>query len=115
MIDRSRDTRTAELNDDRLQSLGRIASGLAHELNNPASAASRHAQSLAPLLTDAEHAARGLAAARLAAVFPLPKKRGAIKGRNPKDGTPYDVPAVMVAKVSVGKRFADAVALLPLR
>jgi nucleoid DNA-binding protein len=44
-----------------------------------------------------------------------PKKRGAIKGRNPKDGTPYDVPAVMVAKVSVGKRFADAVALLPLR
>src|SRR5262249_29191962 len=65
MIDRSRENRTAELDDDRLQSLGRIASGLAHELNNPASAASRHAQSLDRLLTDAEDAARGLAAARL--------------------------------------------------
>jgi len=65
MIDRSRENRTAELNDDRLQSIGRIASGLAHELNNPASAAMRHAHSLDRLLTDAEDAARGLAAARL--------------------------------------------------
>ena len=65
MIDRSRETRTAELDDDRLQSIGRIASGLAHELNNPASAAKRSAQSLAALLTDAEDAARRLAAARL--------------------------------------------------
>jgi signal transduction histidine kinase len=68
MIDRSRDTRTAELDDDRLQSLGRVASGLAHELNNPASAATRHAQSLVALLVDMEHAARGLAAARLSDV-----------------------------------------------
>jgi signal transduction histidine kinase len=65
MIDRSRDIRAAELNDDRLQSIGRIASGLAHELNNPASAATRHAQSIAALLTEAEDAARRLAAARL--------------------------------------------------
>ena len=65
MLDRSRDTRTAELNDDRLQSIGRVASGLAHELNNPASAARRNAQSIAALLTDSEDAARGLAAARL--------------------------------------------------
>ena len=68
MIDRSRDSRTAELNDDRLQSLGRVASGLAHELNNPASAATRHAQSLATLLIEVEEAARGLAAARLSDV-----------------------------------------------
>ena len=65
MIDRARAIRTAELNDDRLQSLGRVASGLAHELNNPASAATRFAQSLTTLLTEAEDAARGLAAARL--------------------------------------------------
>jgi signal transduction histidine kinase len=65
MLDRSREIRTAELNDDRLQSIGRIASGLAHELNNPASAARRNAQSLAALLDDTEQAARELAAARL--------------------------------------------------
>ena len=65
MLDRSREIRTAELNDDRLQSIGRIASGLAHELNNPASAARRNAQSLASLLTGTEQAARALAAARL--------------------------------------------------
>jgi signal transduction histidine kinase len=65
MLDRSRDIRTGEMNEDRLQSIGRVASGLAHELNNPASAATRHARSLAALLTDAEDAARGLAAARL--------------------------------------------------
>jgi signal transduction histidine kinase len=65
MIDRARAIRTAELNDDRLQSLGRVASGLAHELNNPASAATRYAQSLATLLREADDAARRLAAARL--------------------------------------------------
>ena len=65
MVDRSRETRTAELNDDRLQSIGRIASGLAHELNNPASAARRHALSLAASLIDSEQAARALAGARL--------------------------------------------------
>lgn len=43
-----------------------------------------------------------------------PKRRAAIKGRNPKNGAPHDIPAVMVAKVSVGKAFADRVAQLPL-
>src|SRR4029078_11674781 len=45
-VDRAREFRAVQLNDDRLQSLGRLASGLAHELNNPASAAARHARSL---------------------------------------------------------------------
>ena len=65
MVDRARAFRAVELNDDRLQSLSRLASGFAHELNNPASAAARTAQSLAGLINEEEHAARQLAAARL--------------------------------------------------
>ena len=65
MIDRAREYRAAQMHDERLQSLSRLASGLAHELNNPASAASRSALSLAGLLDAAEGAARALARARL--------------------------------------------------
>jgi signal transduction histidine kinase len=65
MLDRAREYRSAQLNDDRLQSLSRLASGFAHELNNPASAAARTAQSLVGLLDEEERAARELAAARL--------------------------------------------------
>ncbi|HEV8448733.1 MAG TPA: ATP-binding protein [Gemmatimonadaceae bacterium] len=65
MIDRARDYRAAQIQDDRMQSLGRLASGLAHELNNPASGASSHARSLVPLLRDLRAASRALAGARL--------------------------------------------------
>jgi signal transduction histidine kinase len=65
MLDRARGFRTAQLNDERLESLSRLASGFAHELNNPASAASRTAQALVGILDEAERAARDLAAARL--------------------------------------------------
>ena len=65
MLDRAREFRTVQLNDDRLQSLSRLASGFAHELNNPASAAARTAQSLVELLEDEARAAREIMAARL--------------------------------------------------
>lgn len=65
MLDRSRDYRSVQLNDDRLESLSRLASGFAHELNNPASAATRTAQSLVDLLDEQERSARELARARL--------------------------------------------------
>jgi signal transduction histidine kinase len=65
MLDRTRTYQTVQLNDDRLLSLSRLASGFAHELNNPASAAARTATLLVGLIDEEETAARGLAAARL--------------------------------------------------
>jgi signal transduction histidine kinase len=73
MVDRARHFRQSDLHDDKLASLGRLAAGLAHELNNPASAAARSAGLLADRLPDAEAAFRalgafGLGAAELAAL-----------------------------------------------
>ena len=65
MLDRTRDYRTAEVHDERMESLGRLAAGLAHELNNPASGAASHARSLASLLDEVQTASRALACARL--------------------------------------------------
>jgi signal transduction histidine kinase len=65
MLDRSSTYRTVQLNEDRLESLSRLASGFAHELNNPVSAAARTAQSLVVLVQAQERSARELAGARL--------------------------------------------------
>jgi signal transduction histidine kinase len=65
MLDRARVFNTSDQQDEKMISLGKLAAGLAHELNNPASAAARSAQLLAKGLVDADDAARALAAARL--------------------------------------------------
>jgi signal transduction histidine kinase len=65
MVDRARKFTSNDLRDEKLISLGKLAAGLAHELNNPASAVVRTSKILSSNLNDAEKAARQLASANL--------------------------------------------------
>ena len=62
MVDRARHFTSADLHAEKILSLGRIAAGLAHELNNPASAVVRGAKALLVRLEEAEAADRALGA-----------------------------------------------------
>ncbi|HEX7617011.1 MAG TPA: ATP-binding protein [Thermoanaerobaculia bacterium] len=65
MVDRARQFTSSDLQVEKMSSLGRLAAGLAHELNNPASAVARSAQGLKARLSEVERASRALGAARL--------------------------------------------------
>jgi signal transduction histidine kinase len=65
MLDRVRRFTTSDSQDEKMASLGRLSAGLAHELNNPASAAERSAQLLPEALDALGDAARMLGIARL--------------------------------------------------
>ncbi|MGE5715963.1 MAG: ATP-binding protein [Acidobacteriota bacterium] len=65
MLDRARQFTSSDLQVEKMSSLGRLAAGLAHELNNPASAVARSAQGLKSRLSEVERASRALGAARL--------------------------------------------------
>ncbi|HZI99232.1 MAG TPA: ATP-binding protein [Gemmatimonadaceae bacterium] len=65
MVDRARQFTSSDLRDEKLLSLGKLAAGLAHELNNPSSAVIRSAKTLDEKLSDVEQATRQLAAANL--------------------------------------------------
>jgi len=65
MIDRARMFTSSDWQDEKMISLGKLSAGLAHELNNPASAASRSAAGLTEAITQMAAAARVLEAARL--------------------------------------------------
>ena len=65
MMDRARQFTSADLRSEKLMSLGKLAAGLAHELNNPASAVLRDAKSMLGMLSATEEAARTLGRAGL--------------------------------------------------
>jgi signal transduction histidine kinase len=65
MIDRARLWKSSELHDEKMVSLGKLAAGLAHELNNPASAVARAAKLLPEALATSETASRALGASPL--------------------------------------------------
>ena len=62
MVDRARVFRTSDLQDEKMVSLGKLSAGLAHELNNPASAVARSSRQLRASMAEADRAARALAA-----------------------------------------------------
>jgi len=73
MLDRARHFTSTDLHDAKMKSLGKLAAGLAHELNNPASAVIRSAKSLSDGLIATESASRALGASGL-----TPEQRAAV-------------------------------------
>ena len=65
MLDRARSFTASDLHDEKMVSLGRLSAGLAHELNNPASAVARSSKELVARLFEVEAAALALGSLQL--------------------------------------------------
>jgi signal transduction histidine kinase len=95
MSDRIRETTRIEQQRDRLAALGKLSAGLAHELNNPASAARRATSQLRALLKQIKDASHDLGAREL-----TPAQRAEIEkletSLTQKDDPPPDTLAMSV-------------------
>src|ERR1700742_1050352 len=65
MLDRTRMFTSHDLHNEKMITLGKLSAGLAHELNNPASAIERCADLLEHCIDESEEAAHSLAAMEL--------------------------------------------------
>jgi len=82
MLDRARLFTSSGLHDEKMISLGKLSAGLAHELNNPASAIERSAALLENRVEDTEAAVRALGTSKLtdAQLAALESLRGSCLG-----------------------------------
>jgi signal transduction histidine kinase len=93
MLDRARIFNSSQLQDERLLSLGRVAAGLAHELNNPASAVARSAKALLGELDQLEAASQPYCALRMtqAQANAVEALRAGLAGAGPRQWSPIQM------------------------
>jgi signal transduction histidine kinase len=93
MVDRARHFTSSDLQAEKMVSLGKLSAGLAHELNNPASAISRSARALRDAMATIEDSSRtlgelGLTGAKAAAIEAA--RRGCLGAAAPAVRSPLE-------------------------